>query len=81
MDTDQRSAFSGLTRKHRNAQRTQLPVTRADGAAGWLGRRWVIRATQWSLMTMWPAGGQRRARSNALVGTRDDGYADPGQPS
>ena len=38
-------------------------------------RAWLTRATQWALMTVWPAGGQTTARSNALNGSPDDGYA------
>lgn len=38
----------------------------------------LTRAVQWSVLTVWPAGGQRQARRNAWIGNvDDDGYAVP----
>jgi hypothetical protein len=52
-------------------------VVRVEAKMGRLGGVSLIRTAQWSLMTLWPSGGQQRSRSNALVGTSDDGYAEP----
>lgn len=52
-------------------------VIRAEAKRSRLGAGSLIRTAQWSLMTLWPSGGQQRARSNALIGSSDDGYAEP----
>jgi hypothetical protein len=57
------------------ARDANIVPTRADAEGGaWQPRR-LTRATQWALMTVWPAGGQNTARSNALKGSPDEGYA------